>query len=139
MSAENSRQSDAPSVNDGAHVKKKTPQGRPWPKGVSGNPGGAPKGKRVSTWLAHLGEMTEYQLKKLGPLPMNGRIALAILRDAAKNGGRNANGARDIHLDRTEGKVEQPLTGKGGEPLVVQVVKYGQLPEKKAAERGKEG
>ena len=58
-----------------------------WPKGVSANPGGAPKGKRITTWLAELGEMAcELWPVEGSPeflkLPGNARIALAQLRRA---------------------------------------------------------
>ena len=56
-----------------------------WPKGVSQNPGGAPRGKRITTWLAEFGEIPS----KLWPvkdspewdaLPGNAQIALSQLR-----------------------------------------------------------
>jgi hypothetical protein len=131
MAAENNKQPQSSSQSTTADVKKKRVPGKPWPKGVSGNPGGAPKGKRISTWMAELGELTENQLKKLGPLPMNGRIALARIRAAANERSKFGNGATDTILERTEGKVPQALTGQNGEPLVVQVVKYGEKPPEK--------
>lgn len=59
----------------------------PYPKGVSGNPGGVPKGKRISTWMAEFGEMEDKDLpvvgsKKWEKLPKNARIALRRLRAA---------------------------------------------------------
>jgi hypothetical protein len=129
MPAENRGKLDSPSENTASHIKKKMPEGKRWKPGQSGNPGGAPKGKRISTWMLELGEMTEYQLKKLGPLPMNGRIALARIRAAANERSKFGNGATDTILERTEGKVAQALTGQNGEPLVVQVVKYGEKPK----------
>lgn len=57
--------------------------------GTLGNPGGAPKGKRIATWMAEYGELEsslwpvegseEYQ-----KLPGNAVIALVRLREALK-------------------------------------------------------
>lgn len=107
-------------------AKKKMPQGRPWQPGQSGNPGGAPKGKRISTWMAEFGEMSEAQLRKINKstLPMNGKIALGRLRAAASNR-KDANAATETILERTEGKVTQPLAGNDGQPLTIQVMNYG--------------
>ena len=60
---------------------------KPFPPGVSGNPGGVPKGKRIATWLAEFGEMSESQWPvensdRYKALPANAQIALARLRDA---------------------------------------------------------
>lgn len=80
-----------------------------FPPGVSGNPGGVAKGKRTSTWLAEIGQMTEDELaafKKRKDLPKFAKLALSLL-DRAEDGGTQANGASDIVLDRTEGRVPQ--------------------------------
>ncbi len=57
-----------------------------WKPGVSANPGGAPKGKRVSTWLAEFGNMTDEDLawweSHPAKLTQNAQIALAQLRRA---------------------------------------------------------
>lgn len=63
------------------------PRGTPFPPGVSGNPGGQPKGKRIATWIEEFGQMGEKNWpadnsKEEMALPVNGRIALARLRDA---------------------------------------------------------
>lgn len=101
--------------------------------GVSGNPGGVPKGKRISTWMAELGEMSEAELRKIArKLPVNGKIALARMRAAMNPGSKQGNGATEMILDRTEGKVAQKLEGGDGGPLVVQVVSYA-APKKGAA------
>lgn len=106
--------------------KKKMPKGKPWQPGQSGNPGGVPKGKRISTWMAEFGEMSEAQLRKIkkSTLPMNGKIALGRLRAAASLR-KDANAATETILERTEGKVTQPLGDPGGGPLTVQIVNYG--------------
>ena len=111
--------------NSGRKPKRKMPKGKPWQPGVSGNPGGAPKGKRISTWMVELGQLTQTQLKKAERgLPVNGKIALARIRAAMNAGSKQGNGATEIILDRTEGKVVQKLEGSDGGPLVVQVVSY---------------
>lgn len=80
-----------------------------WKPGVSPNPGGAPNGKRVSTWLLEIGQMSAADLtkfRKRKDLPQFAKLALAAY-DRAEYGGTQANGALDIVLDRTEGKVPQ--------------------------------
>lgn len=62
---------------------------KPWPKGVSFNPGGAPKGKRIATWMAEYGELDSTQWPREGTeeyekLPGNAVIALVRLREALK-------------------------------------------------------
>lgn len=119
-------ESPAAAQNSGERPgKKKMPIGTPWQPGQSGNPGGAPRGKRISTWMAEFGEMSEAQLRKIkkSTLPMNGRIALGRLRAAASNR-KDANAATETVLERTEGKVTQPLAGEGDGPLTVQIVNY---------------
>lgn len=87
--------------------KRKAPK-TAWKPGVCPNPGGQPKGKRVSTWMAELGEMTPAQLAKVSPsLPVNGKIALARIQSAMGRGGEKST---EMILDRTEGKVVQPLS-----------------------------
>ena len=64
-----------------------------WKPGVSANPGGAPKGKRVSTWMAEFGEMDPCQWpdESSDRLPANARIALARLRRAmVEDGGEHS-------------------------------------------------
>jgi hypothetical protein len=98
-------------------MTKRNPDGT-FPVGVSGNPGGRPKGKAISTWMAEFGEMTpaEFSRVKIKNLPMNGRIALARLRDAM--GSRpGAVSSTSLIQDRTEGKVSQPLNFLGPVPL----------------------
>lgn len=80
-----------------------------WAPGVSPNPGGAAKGKRISTWMAEIGQMSEEDeaaFRKRKDLPRFARVALSII-DRAETGGTQANGAADTLLDRTEGRVPQ--------------------------------
>lgn len=86
--------------------------------GVSGNPGGRPKGKAISTWMVEFGEMspTEFAKVRIKHLPMNGRIALARMRDAMGVTPR-AVSSTNLIQDRTEGKISQPLEFLGPVPL----------------------
>ena len=93
----------------------------PWPKGVSANPGGAPKGTRISTWMARYGEIDpKLWPKENDSLPANARIALARLRHAM-----TARGLHDTALiqDRTEGSVPQNLDAKIHGPIEI-IVKH---------------
>ena len=81
-------------------MKKGIRPSKPFPKGVSGNPGGAPKGKRISTWMLELGQLAE--LPDPDTLPINGRIALARIEAAMLDHGERST---EIILDRTEGKL----------------------------------
>lgn len=64
--------------------------------GNTANPGGAPRGKRISTWMAEFGEVppSKWPKKdKLSKMPANARIAIVRLRkalDADKLGLANA-------------------------------------------------
>ena len=60
---------------------------KPFPPGVSGNPGGVPKGKRIDTWIAEFGQIDPQEWptensEEENALPAFARIALARLRDA---------------------------------------------------------
>ena len=62
---------------------------KPFEPGVSGNPGGMAKGKKVSTWMTEFGEMGEENwliegTEEYKSLPGNARIALARLRCAVE-------------------------------------------------------
>jgi hypothetical protein len=64
------------------------PVDKMWKPGQSGNPGGAPKGKRLSTWLAEFGQedltLEQIDRKLAAPgLPLNARMALKQIRRAA--------------------------------------------------------
>lgn len=88
-----------------------------FPPGVSGNPGGRPKGKSISHWMTEFGEMTptEFAKVRIKQLPMNGQIALARMRAAMQV--RGGERSTEIVQDRTEGKVSQPLAFLGPVPL----------------------
>jgi hypothetical protein len=79
--------------------------GKSFMPGVSGNPGGAPKGKRISTWMAELGDKDPKDWpKEKGKLPANARIAMArILKSMGEEGERST----EIILDRVEGPMKQ--------------------------------
>lgn len=71
----------------------------PWPKGVSGNPSGGAKGKRIATWMAEYGEVDSTQWPREGTpeyekLPGNAVIALVRLREALK---KNSLGLANAH------------------------------------------
>jgi len=86
--------------------KKGKPRGRPFPKGVSGNPGGRPRTVKEVQELAS--EYTEEALLKL----------VAVMR--VKPTGYTLKEIRQAAvaiLDRACGRPSQPLTGKEGEPL----------------------
>lgn len=116
---------DTQSRESGKAGYKRPPKDKQFKPGQSGNPGGVPKGKRVSTWMAELGEMTPAELKRVErKLPVNGKIAMARIRVAMDSRSKHGNGATEIILDRTEGKVAQKLEGADGGPLTVQIVNY---------------
>ena len=80
----------------------------PWPKGVVVNPGGAPKGKRISTWLAELGDKKEFPDEK--KLTINGRIALKLLRIGLNSDKDSASvSADELTMNRTEGLLQQTV------------------------------
>ena len=79
--------------------------------GQSGNPAGAAKGKRISTWMLELGQMDK--LPDPGTLPINGQIALARVRASLRDDESYANGATEIILDRTEGPLKQVVQLSG--------------------------
>lgn len=82
---------------------------KPWPKGVSGNPAGAPK--RGESWaeiIQRIGEMTdaEYvQLKRSNPTQK--QQAVMAIYMALKNDPQP--GVFNAIMDRTEGKVTEKL------------------------------
>lgn len=61
-----------------------------FPPGVSGNPGGQAKGKRIATWMSEYGQIPPDQWPakgsdKFAQLPGNAQIALRRLRSANKD------------------------------------------------------
>lgn len=81
-----------------------------WPKGISQNPGGAPKGKRITTWLAEFGEMTRAEwptAEQLQKMPANASIAIAqLLRAQDPTDGLPA---AAWAADRVEGGVDRTV------------------------------
>ena len=82
----------------------------PWKPGKSANPGGVPKGKRISTWLAELGDMDV--LPDAATLPVNGRIALARIKKAMTDKGERS---AEFIANLTEDK--KPQTYIHSEPI----------------------
>lgn len=78
------------------------PVGRPFPKGVSANPGGRPKVLRDFEGYAR--EMSLPMLQKLVVIALQGKGLTAVM--AAK-----------IVIERAWGKAPQPLVGKDGGPI----------------------
>ena len=79
-----------------------------WPKGVSANPGGVPKGKRVSTRMAEMMSWTRAELEALkadDTAEARDHLAARAILRAMKNDDANAD--MNTLLDRTEGKVAQ--------------------------------
>ncbi len=99
------------------HTKKQLPKGmKPWPKGVSGNPGGRPKGTSVSTLIRKLLEKIEPHSKKTYKELMAEAIVKGGIKKAIAGDGRLA----EIVLERTEGKVKQMIDASlSGETKVV--------------------
>lgn len=92
--------------------KKGTPKNlRPWKKGdPSPNPGGAPKGKRVSTWLAEIGDSTEMP----DDITFNARIAKSMICIALESDKDSSSvAAANLIIERTEGKLDSTLHLKG--------------------------
>ena len=88
------------------------PADKTWKPGICPNPGGAPKGKRISTWLAEYGDMDlsddEIRDKLARPgLTRNARAALAQLLRA----GDPVDGlpAAAWAADRVEGGVDRTV------------------------------
>jgi hypothetical protein len=79
---------------------KDPPKEHRFKPGKSGNPGGAAKGKRISTWMLELGQLVD--LPDPATLPINGRIALARIEAAMLDRGERST---EIIMDRTEGKL----------------------------------
>lgn len=94
----------------------------PWEKGVSGNPKGSDRGKRLNTILKELldvnsGEIDPITQKKL---TRNQAMALKIISKASKG---DVKAAREI-WDRLEGKAKQPIE-LDEKPKILQSWKLG--------------
>ena len=104
-------------------VTKKKPRGKPWPKGVSGNPNGAPK--RGGSWkeiIAEVGEMTPVEAAEFaGKIGVNlrkygdrrtlkhlvvRRVYEAILFDPQP-------GLLNAFIERVDGKVKDEIEHSG--------------------------
>src|SRR5258708_7880024 len=80
----------------------------PWKKGdPSPNPGGQPKGKRITTFMAEIGQLDK--LPKPKTLCINGQLAIARIKKAlTPNGDR----AAEIIIERTEGPLDRNINLK---------------------------
>ena len=90
---------------------KKRPRGRPFPKGVSGNPGGRPKSERAYLVEQH-GEAGEKVYERL-----------MAIRDASDTPAKLKAEIDMFILERMNGKAPQSIavTGEGGGPVVERV------------------
>ena len=79
-----------------------------WTPGASANPGGAPTGKRISTWMVEFGNMTQEQLDAVDQktLTQNAHIALARVRQSRNEENPGSNAATDLIMNRTEGPLK---------------------------------
>jgi hypothetical protein len=110
--------SDKLADNTGVSTKKK-PRGKPFPKGVSGNPKGAPK--RGESWaeiIDRIGAMTPIEAAAhanaiAGKLKtMGGAITLkeaVVIRGYAALLFEPSSSLMNIYMDRTDGKVKERL------------------------------
>jgi len=110
--------SDKFTDNNGTTTKKK-PRGKPFPKGVSGNPKGAPK--RGESWaeiIDRIGAMTPIEAAEhahaiAGKLKqMGGAITLkeaVVIRGYAALLFEPSSSLMNIYMDRTDGKVKDRL------------------------------
>lgn len=123
----------APAAKSKPSVK---PRGKPWPKGVSGNPAGAPK--RGQSWrelIAELGDLdgptaaarAGFLAKQFGKLTPGVTLKeFVVLRVFAALIDDPQPGLLNAFMERVEGKVsdELKLSGNTAAPLTFQVV-YG--------------
>jgi hypothetical protein len=113
--------------------RKKTVPKSAWKPGQSGNPGGRPKNEQsISYWLLEFGSLTprelsdrcaQYaaELKKVkGDMSMFAHIALRALMGQINE---PSPGLFALILERTEGKVSQPISGDPDAPLKI-VIEY---------------
>src|SRR5688572_16077591 len=104
-----------------AHSSRKTPPGRPWQKGQSGNPGGRPKGL-ASTFQKLAGKDGEKLAAMLWAVIEGDEEALGQLGYEAPSN-RERLQAIEIFLDRGWGRAPQSveLTGAEGGPVVTRI------------------
>ncbi len=84
------------------------PAGSQWAKGMSANPGGVPRGARVSTRMAEMMSWTRAEVEALkadDTAEVRDHLAARAILRAMKNDDANAD--MNTLLDRTEGKVAQ--------------------------------
>jgi hypothetical protein len=86
-----------------------------FPPGVSGNPGGRPKGRSITAYLNEMLERTEIEGVDI-PAGSCGAEALALVFFREAVAGKFPF-AKEI-LDRTEGKVPDRYAGHDGGPLI---------------------
>ena len=123
------------------------PGSKPWPKGVSGNPGGRPKLARApSVALAELNDATGANVdeavenyktarKAAGGITMADHKAIALTRAAADVEHRAQVAAFEASTDRLEGKVPQAMNVKSEATLTIQIVPlYAMMDGKRAPE-----
>ena len=82
---------------------------KPWPKGVSGNPGGRPKGSSVTAHLLRMLAANDGQLAE--------RIAEIIIERALQG---DFKFAKEV-VDRADGTIAQRVAGHDGRPVLKQV------------------
>jgi hypothetical protein len=88
-------------------VNDRNPNLKPWPKGVSGNPGGRPKKKAITEELERL---LEEEAPNSDGKTWAATVAEALLRQAAKGDVR----AITELANRIEGKPAQPVAAEVG-------------------------
>lgn len=93
-----------------------------WPKGHSGNPKGRPK-KGDSVTEAIREELERIPTIEADGLDGRGRtFAQIIARKTVQLAAAGDDRARNAVLERTEGKVVQPVGGEGGEPIKTEII-----------------
>ncbi len=96
----------------------------PWPKGVSGNPGGRPKKKVITEAMEQLAtEQVPREVLRRLRLPglrADAKVtwAYVIARGIAISAAKGRAEACSVFADRLEGKVAQAITGADGTPLI---------------------
>jgi len=118
-----------------AQNSRKTPRGKPFQKGGDPriNAGGRPKNEQsITYWLHEFGNLTPAQLaeqcaqyaaelkKVKGDMPMFAHIAIRALMGQINE---PSPGLFALILERTEGKVAQPIAGDPAAPFKV-VIEY---------------
>lgn len=84
----------------------------PYPKGVSGNPGGRPKSRCITEAYNRVLELPAEKLKTFGPKTVADALALAQVRAACRGKNPKTDAAREI-ADRVEGKAATAEEDRG--------------------------